>query len=231
MRLKHFLKRSIVLISIYIFFTFAIIPYVAPIFGREKIKESSTLEAQSFIYKLANRNYVKPELNKMIAEISKQFAASNKGMKLIYLDASFPFIDKFPLFPHLSHNDGKKIDISFIYEDKNGVLINKKPSISVYGIFEKPLSSEYNQSTSCLKKGHWQYDLSKYITFGHLYPEIIFSNRATRQLAQSILLYPSTQKLFIEPHLKKRLNLTNKKVRFHGCHAVRHDDHIHFQIN
>ena len=37
-------------------------------------------------------------------------------------------------------------------------------------------------------------------------------------------------KLFIEPHLKSRMNLTNSKIKFHGCQAVRHDDHIHVQL-
>ncbi|MFT5619364.1 MAG: hypothetical protein ACI85I_002607, partial [Arenicella sp.] len=38
-------------------------------------------------------------------------------------------------------------------------------------------------------------------------------------------------KVFIEPHLKTRLGLENySKIRFHGCQAVRHDDHIHVQL-
>ena len=38
------------------------------------------------------------------------------------------------------------------------------------------------------------------------------------------------KKIFIEPHLKTRMRLKHAKIRFHGCHAVRHDDHIHFQL-
>jgi len=39
-------------------------------------------------------------------------------------------------------------------------------------------------------------------------------------------------KIFIEPHLKTRLELVDiDKIRYHGCHAVRHDDHIHVQLN
>ena len=29
---------------------------------------------------------------------------------------------------------------------------------------------------------------------------------------------------------KTRLLLTSDKIRFHGCQAVRHDDHIHVQL-
>ena len=46
----------------------------------------------------------------------------------------------------------------------------------------------------------------------------------------SILKQNEISKIFIEPHLKKRMNLKNPKIRFHGCRAVRHDDHIHLQI-
>jgi hypothetical protein len=36
------------------------------------------------------------------------------------------------------------------------------------------------------------------------------------------------RRVFIEPHLKARLDLARlSKVRFAGCRAARHDDHIH----
>jgi hypothetical protein len=149
---------------------------------------------------------------------------------MIYLDANFPFIDKFPLLPHLSHNDGKKVDVSLIYELPNGLLTNKKPSISGYGVYEKPTANGYDQNAVCKQRGNWQYDFPKYLTLGTINKDIEFSENGTRELANLILRQNSTGKLFIEPHLKKRLNLTNGKVRFHGCQAVRHDDHIHFQL-
>lgn len=38
-------------------------------------------------------------------------------------------------------------------------------------------------------------------------------------------------KLFLEPHLKSRWRLgAYDKIRFHGCKAVRHDDHLHIQL-
>ena len=216
--------------GLYLIATFLIIPNVAPIFGREKIKETELIEAHSFFYKLANRNYVKPELNSTIQDIALELERNNYGLKLIYLDANFPFIDKFPLLPHLSHNDGKKIDVSLIYENPNGQLTNDKPSISGYGVYEKPKTNEYDQNEVCKNRGNWQYDFPKYLTLGTINSEIEFSERGTQELAKLILKQNNIGKLFIEPHLKKRLNLTNGKVRFHGCQAVRHDDHIHFQL-
>jgi len=45
-----------------------------------------------------------------------------------------------------------------------------------------------------------------------------------------ILQQPNLGKVFVEPHLKTRMKLVDSKIRFHGCGAVRHDDHIHIQL-
>jgi hypothetical protein len=224
------LKRIGIFAGFYVIATFLIVPNVAPIFGREKIIETEFLQAHSFFYKLANRNYVRPELNKTIAKIASAFEKQNSGIKMVYLDANFPFIDKFPLLPHLSHNDGKKIDVSLMYQNSDQQLTNKKPSNSGYGVYEKPTANEYDQNAVCKSRGDWQYDFSKYLTLGTINQEIEFSEKGTRDLVKLIIKQNNIGKLFIEPHLKKRLNLTNGKVRFHGCQAVRHDDHIHFQL-
>ncbi len=227
---KKKLKRIGIFATLYLFATFLIVPNIAPIFGREKIKETEFIKAHSFFYKLANRNYVRPELNNAIGKIANEFEKKNSGIKMVYLDANFPFINKFPLLPHLSHNDGKKIDVSLIYENQNGQLTNKKPSISGYGAYESPTKKEYDQVSICKSKGNWQYDFPKYLTLGKINKDIVFSKKGTRELVNLIVKQNGIGKLFIEPHLKTRLNLINGKVRFHGCQAVRHDDHIHFQL-
>lgn len=89
---------------------------------------------------------------------------------------------------------------------------------------------EYNQIAICKKKGNWQYDFPKYLTLGRINQGITFSTKGNRTLANLIVQQKEVGKLFIEPHLKHRLGLTSSKVRFHGCQAVRHDDHIHFQL-
>lgn len=37
-------------------------------------------------------------------------------------------------------------------------------------------------------------------------------------------------KVFLEPHLKSRFQADSSKIRFQGCRAARHDDHIHLQL-
>jgi len=223
-------KRFGLFALLYVVTNLLIVPLLAPVFGREKIKQSEAVVAHSFMTNLMNRNYVRPELNKSLQRIGAALQQKYPGVQLVYLDANFPFINRFPLLPHLSHNDGKKIDIALLYTDANEKLTNKKPSISGYGVYEGPKKGEYNQTKSCLNHGNWQYDFTKYATFGTLYPNLTFAEKATKDLILEIVKQASTGKLFIEPHLKTRLKLKNKRIRFHGCRAVRHDDHIHFQI-
>ncbi len=222
------LKPLIVFIGLYMISTFLIVPLIAPIFGREKVKHTDLIKPTNYMTVFLNRNYVRPKLNELLLQTEKELNES--GIEIHYLDANFPFINKFPLLPHLSHNDGKKIDISLIYETQKGAITHKQKSISGYGVFEDPKSNEYNQIDKCLKDGYFQYDYPKYVTFGEINKVLVFSEKGTKTLIKSILKNRKLGKLFIEPHLKTRMNLVDDKIRYHGCRAVRHDDHIHIQL-
>ena len=213
---------------LYFLATFLLVPYLAPVFGREKIKNTKGIKPTNYLTILLNRNYVRPELNKVLLQTEEDLKGTK--IKIHYLDANFPFLNRFPLLPHLSHNDGKKIDISLIYETEDGTISEKQKSVSGYGAFENPTSNEYNQIEKCLSNGYFQYDYPKYISFGSINNDIEFSEKGTRKLIKNILKNKSVGKIFIEPHLKKRMNLSNSKIRYHGCRAVRHDDHIHLQL-
>ena len=151
---------------LYLSASFFLVPYVAKYFGREPIIENHRIQAHTLLTKLLNRNYVTSDFQGILQSISTDFQKKHQGIKLIYLDANFPFFDGFPLFPHLSHSDGKKLDISFIYELPNSAVTNKKPTLSGYGFFEGPKKTEFNQTKDCLDRGHLQYDITKYITLG-----------------------------------------------------------------
>lgn len=222
-------KSLLVFTTIYLLSTFVIVPRIAPIFGRQNIEDSALIKGHSFFYKLTNRTYVTPQLHNVLVQAARELNQKYNNIQLVYLDANFPFIDKFPLLPHLSHNDGKKIDLSFVYKENNQIS-NKKPSLSGYGVFESPSEHEYKQYEICKTKGYWQYDFPKHLTFGTLNPQLNFSEEASKHLISVILKQHEIGKIFIEPHLKARLNLSHSKLRFHGCQAVRHDDHIHIQL-
>jgi murein endopeptidase len=212
----------------YILATFLIVPFIAPLFGREPVMTTKNIKPTNYMSVFLNRNYVRPKLNKLLLEVSNDL--ENKAIQINYLDANFPFINKFPLLPHLSHNDGKKIDISLVYETENGEISKKQRSRSGYGVFVIPKKEEHNQIKTCLEKGYFQYDYPKYLTLGKINRNLVFSKKGTVALIKSILKRKELGKLFIEPHLKTRMSLQNKKIRYHGCRAVRHDDHIHIQL-
>lgn len=222
------IKVFITFIIVYLLLTFLIVPFIAPLFGREKVKHSVTIAPVNYMTVFLNRNYVRPEINELLKIVAKDLEGT--PIKIQYLDANFPFINKFPLLPHLTHNDGSKIDLSLIYQTPDGQITTKKKSRSGYGAFEAPTRNEPNQIQTCLNEGYFQYDYPKYLTLGKINKHLEFSAKGTKILVEAILKQPGLEKLFIEPHLKGRLKLNNAKVRYHGCKAVRHDDHIHIQI-
>lgn len=226
---NRFLFRSLIFLSLYLTATYIVTPKIAPFFGREKIKTTDYVQAHSSFYSWSNRNYVSAELHGVLQKIGDKLNQHHPGIKLVYLDANFPFINGFPLLPHRYHGDGKKIDITFVYEDGTK-LTNLKPSFSGYGIFEAPFIDERNQINTCLENGYGQYDFTKYVTLGSTNPHLRFSETANKNFLQDLLDEEDVNTIFIEPHLKDRLGLENEKFIYHGCGTVRHDDHIHIEV-
>lgn len=224
------LKGVAAFIIIYSLGTFVTTPMLAKLFNRERITHYNNLRPANYMTVLMNRNYVRPEVNSYLKSVSEQLKAQNSQVCMRYLDACFPLIDGFPLLPHLSHSDGKKIDFSLVYENKQGEIINSSKSVSGYGVFEEPRVGELNQSKACQTAGFSLYDSPKYLTLGSINDELRFSEKGTKQLMDALTQDETVDKVFLEPHLTERLRLKNNKIRFQGCHSVRHDDHIHVQV-
>lgn len=216
--------------TLYLIFTFLLVPSIAPFCGRSALPMTKygTLAPHTYMTVLLNRHYVTPQLRGELEHISRAFSRTNPNLKVVYLDANFPFINGFPLLPHLSHDDGKKVDLSFIYS-KNGKPTNLKPARSGYGYYTPPQDQETDQINQCISRGYWQYDFPKYLTIGSR-KDLSFAPSETYQLLELILKRKLTQKVFLEPHIKHRLKIHHPKLRYHGCQSVRHDDHIHYQI-
>jgi hypothetical protein len=229
----RFFFRSISFLSIYSLATFFVVPIIAKPFGRVPLPllENNNIKPLNIFTCFLNRNYVKPELRESLTNVAKKMNDKYPKTVVNYLDASFPFFDGFSILPHLSHNDGKKLDISFCYlESKTKAATNKCPSFIGYGVAEEPLINEKCTSCFCADKGYWQYSLLRKITPQYNKNDFIFDDERTKELINFFVHENSILKIFIEPHLKLRLNLSSEKVRFHGCQAIRHDDHIHIQM-
>ena len=220
-------------IVFYLLTTFLIVPIWAKPFGRVQlpVRSTSNLRPLTYLTCLLNRNYVRKDLKDVAFSVAREMNKKYPGTVINYLDANFPFVNGFPLFPHLSHNDGKKLDLAFCYKDKQSLLeTNETPSPIGYGICEEPTASEKNTAAFCALNGYWQYSFLKSVMPQGRKADFLFYAEKTKTLVELFDNDKRIGKIFIEPHLKARLQLTSDKIRFHGCQAVRHDDHIHVQL-
>ncbi len=219
-------------IVLYLISAFTIIPMLAKTFGRVPLPvfETHHVRPTNVLTCLLLRNYVRPEMLEIIYDVANKMSERYPGTTVNYLEANFPFYNGFPLFPHLSHNDGKKLDISFYYKTKDQLETNGVPSFIGYGVCEGPLPGEEDKPSFCRDKGYWQYGALEEIVSQKNKPAFIFDGERTRTLITQLTAHNKIGKLFIEPHLKARMKLNNTKIRYHGCQAVRHDDHIHVQL-
>lgn len=137
---RLFVFSSFVLL--YITASLALVPPLAQMGGRVPLQCLSTAErpyqARSPVYCLLNRQYVSPRLADLITTLSLDLAEAHPGTLVTYLDAGFPFLEGFTLLPHLSHRDGRKLDLAFFYEDASGYLPGQTPSPLGYWGFEQP---------------------------------------------------------------------------------------------
>ena len=138
---KRMTAKSLCFAILYLVFVFIIVPLAAKPLGRVPlpIVEDRNLKPGNVWTCLLNRNYVRPQLRDITYKVAEDLKHKYPGATLSYLDANFPFIEKFPLFPHRSHNDGRKLDLSFQYnESGTGRITNDIPSPIGYGICEEP---------------------------------------------------------------------------------------------
>lgn len=213
--------------------TFVIVPLLARPLGRVPMPllERGHLRPLTVLTCLLNRHYVRPELRRAAFEVAEEMNRAFPGTTVNYLDGNFPFGNHFPLVPHLSHNDGRKLDLAFCYTDNHTLQpTNESPSVIGYGVCEAPRAGEQNTASFCDENGYWQYSLSEKVVPQGGKKDYTLDEERTRRLVNLFAAHSAIGKIFIEPHLKGRMKLTSSKIRFHGCRAVRHDDHIHVQL-
>ncbi|WP_020592010.1 hypothetical protein [Kiloniella laminariae] len=214
--------------------SFLILPQIAPGFGRVPLNcfasDQTPYAANSPLYCLLNRHYVVPEMKISLEDISRQMARQYPGSITTYLDANFPFIDGFPLLPHKSHQDGKKLDLALFYQKKSDG--EKLPGAGGwflgYWIFAPARS--YETHPACARDGMLRWSMEG---LQGLFRDLALDrerNRALLGFLTSGKTRDQIGKIFLEPYLESWLGLNNSKIRPAGCNAARHDDHIHIQL-
>ena len=206
--------------------------FTAPLFDRVPLACSANanpvLHAQSRLYCLLNRHYVSLDTLNYAAQLAVTVDAVHPGTRTLTLDAGFPFLDGMPLLPHLSHDDGQKLDFAFYYTDAEGnYLPGVTPSPIGYWGFEDPTSGSTepcadSSGLSLRWNMSWLQTLMRDVQLDE-----DRTRTALRWIAENP---PPGGKVFVEPHLLERLGVSAPHIRFQGCRAARHDDHFHVEI-
>ena len=88
------------------------VPALAELGGRQalpcSLRADAPVRPHGFLYCALNRHYASPRVASMLKGAADHLSSRYPGIQVVYLDASFPFFDGFPLVPHLSHDDGSR---------------------------------------------------------------------------------------------------------------------------
>jgi len=217
-----FKRRVLVFASAYVALSVSAL-WIAPMFGRVPLPcvSGDALQMQSKMYCALNRQYVVPELKDVLTDYAADMEAAFPGTRTRVLDGNFPYLAGFPLLPHLSHNDGRKVDLAFYYQNEEGYLPAVTRSPIGYFAFE-------DGPTACPDVGltlRWNMAWLQ-----NLWPDYTPEPDRMKKRLELLTADSRVGKVFIEPHLTQSYGVTSDKIRFQGCRAARHDDHIHFQL-
>jgi hypothetical protein len=175
------------------------------------------------VYCGGHRHYVTPDARDALIEAAAGLARAFPGSSVQFMEASWPSALR-PMPPHFSHGDGREVDLALFYEDRDGrprpgpPILSGQPNGPGYGAYEPP-QREADRVCVGVRRGQpdpaadrsWRLDEAR-----------------TRDLIRRLVADPRVRRVFLEPHLKARLGFAREpKVRFAGCAAARHDDHIH----
>ncbi len=178
-------------------------------------------------YCILNRHYVDARFVALMTEMSQAIDRAYPGTITLYLDGNFPFVDGFPLLPHLSHNDGRKLDLAYYYASSDKNIAGGDAFRSAIGHSSSPARATNRRAPAGRFDSRWDMDFLR-----SLYPnrplEPERTAAALRWLADEGKF--AVERIFVEPYLAKRLGVSSPVLGFQGCRAARHDDHIHIQI-
>lgn len=221
---------ALVFVLLYAASSLLLMPPLAAPFGRVPLPcFGSPLRAQAWVCAL-NRHYVSPRVLALASSMSQAVATRYPGTVIVALDGNFPLFDGVPLLPHLSHDDGLKLDLAYAYATPDGTYLPGQTRSPIgYWAFEQPAGSDTQMCPPGRQLFRWD--------MGWLQP--LFADRPIEPLRTRAMIdwlvsegpRHGLEKVFLEPYLAKRLGVTSRLVRFQGCEAARHDDHIHLQLS
>jgi len=232
---RRALINALLFVVVYAAISVLLVPPLAALGGRVPLpcraQPDRAFAAGSVFLCALNRHYVVPDLVALLSELSSEIDRAFPGTTTLFLDASFPFLNGFPLLPHLSHGDGRKLDLAFYYADADGRYLPAATRSPIgYWAFEQPSAGDASPcGERSLLSLRWDLDLLQ-----DKFSDRVLEPRRTSAALQWLLtegLRFKVDRIFIEPYLAARLGVqASPALGFQGCRAARHDDHIHIQI-
>jgi hypothetical protein len=214
-------------LAIYALLTWIVVPPIAAKFGRVRLPcgADGKLMPASWLTCALNRGFVTPGTSDLVMALAEAMSRQFPGSPVTTLEGGFPFIDGFPVLPHLSYRDGRKVDVAFFYRrtDIDEPIPWGSPSPVGYFVYG-PLPGE---PAPCI--GRWTPLRWDFSWFQPAAPVWRIDEIRTAAMIAWLKEQPRVARLFIEPYLAERLSAAGGKVRFQGCKAARHDDHIHIE--
>lgn len=219
-------------LGLYLLAGLTLVPWAASAFGRQALPCRATaalpLQAANPLFCLTHRHYARPAAQRLLRDLSMAMAARFPGTRLRYLDAGFPFLDGFPLLPHLSHGDGRKVDLAFFYKSRQTGTAVAPPSPFGYWAYSGPRADEPRPCDAAPFDLRWDFPwLQPFFDSSVIDPQ---RTKALVDWLQSRAGAYGLEKVFLEPHLARRFGAADGIIRFQGCGAARHDDHLHLQL-
>ena len=200
-------------------------PAVGKISGREPLPcFTGPLRPHSLLFCAANRHYVRSDLARAARNAASRVASKHPGTVVRYLDGGFPVGGGFPMLPHITHGDGRRLDLALMWKTEDGTPTSGNGSPLGYFGYVRPPSGQAACVPAWLDL-RWDFDV--------LQPILVRNEldvARTRTLLREVLRETAIRKVLLEPHVRRQLGVGDSRIRFQGCGAARHDDHMHIQL-
>jgi hypothetical protein len=230
-RARRLLAAAGLFVAAYLAVSLAILPPLAARLGRVPLPcgywSETAYGALTPVTCLLNRHYATPAARDALAGTARRLAVEHPGRRISYLDAGFPFFAWFPMLPHLSHRDGRSIDLALLFVDPatgRPVPGRARSPIGYWGY----VPPRPGAALPCRGQPSWlRWDFE---WLQPLLPGIRLDEPAMAALLKGLATSPGVARVLVEPHISARLGTGHRKIRFQGCAAARHDDHIHVRF-